>query len=258
MKWLSPYQQNSYNEILKDIGIPVFKTHSYHNIPPLYFNSLSSPNLVAWEAPNVEIKERPEKSDIWMFEDVYKYTDMENWNLDNYYSLIIPRNVSLLNYYSSNNKRNIKKAILNNLEYKQIRSKEEINNAASLFKGNENLTGGVDFDTFKILSIKLVESNSAYFHIVKSVDKIIATAITIHSPEVANIRYVASDKEFLHLRPVNFLYDSIINFYLKTDKNCKFVDLSGISAPNSNDEKLLNITRFKRGFSNLVISFRKV
>ena len=150
MEWLSPYQQDSYNNVLKDMGISVFKTHSYNTAQLLYFNNLSSPNLVAWEANNiVEVNERPDNSSVWVFEGIYKYADIVDWNIDKYYSLVIPKNANLVDYYSSNNRRNIKKAILNNLEYGQTSSLEEIKIAANLFANNENLTGGLDFGTFK-------------------------------------------------------------------------------------------------------------
>lgn len=255
MKWLSPYQQNSYNEVLGDIGVTVYKTQGS---TPIYFNNLSSTSFVAWEVSIDGIVEKPYKSDVWMFEGVCKYSDIKGWDLKKYYSLVVPRDANLLEYYNSNNKRNIKKAIANGLRCERISSNIEIGIACNLFEGNKNLTGGLDVDVFRTLSMKLVELNLAHFHVIKLADKIIAAALSIHSPEVANIRYVASNKEFLGLRPVNFLYDSIIKYYLKIDQNCKFVDLSGIISPDSKDEKLLNITRFKRGFSDLVISFKKM
>jgi len=214
--------------------------------------------LVAWE-----VDERIDKnckvllpnSETWVFEKESIYANT-HWSKNRYYTLIIKNRAGFRNEYESSNKRNLVKA--NNAGLKFITAnKQNYNDFLELFQEtNLHIRGGLPTGLFNKYSEELLKKKLGNFHAVIHNGQKIAVSLVIFSCDVANIRYVTSSAEYLHLRPVNFLYDSICEYYFS--KGFAYVDLSGIVSPENSDEKLRNISRFKRGFSNRVLCFKKI
>ncbi len=255
--WISPYQQEDYNLSLRNIGVNTLSVDLGKN--KVFFNDLASKKLTAWEVNCISKKEAKslknnKNYDIWAKEDILDIDNVK-WSKDNYYTLIIEKDDNLQKIYSSNNRRNIKKANSSKLKFVSDLSRH-FQDCVELFAKNGGLRGNLDLANF-INLIKILEKKEVgKLHAVSYENKIIASAFVIKSPEVINIRYVASNYEYQSLRAVNFLYHSIIDFYFA--KGWKYVDLSGIVPPNHTNKKLVNITRFKKGFSKKVLIFTKI
>lgn len=255
--WKSPYQQEKYNLSLEDLGVNCKELGKGKK--KVFLNDLSSDKLTAWELNDFTEKEaklllKSNSCDAWIYEGI-KAFDAIDWTNTKYYTLIVERDDNLREMYTSGNIRNIKKAKQNNLKFVSG-SPKYIQKSIGLFAKNKILRGNLDIRTF-IKLVKNVEYNGiGMLHSVLYKNRVIASALVIKSSDVANIRFVASDHTFQFLRPVNFLYDSIINYYLSAGWKC--VDLSGIVSPEHPDNKLVNITRFKTGFSKKVLIYSKL
>lgn len=259
-KWHSPYQQKKYNDVLKELGVETF-TLNLGPTEDVYFNSLSSRKLTAWEVDR-KLEERLEKFikekesyKGWIYNGLSDY-ETTKWDSEKYYTLVLGKSNKVFGGYKPSNKRNIKKAIRGRLKHRLAKDKKEINRCLELFQERKELRGGMEFQLFCDFLPLAVQNKIGDLHITAYKDRIVAAALTLCSTEIANIRYVSSDKDLLYLRSVNFLYHSIIEFYFS--KNYKYVDLSGIVPPSYTGRKLINIARFKRGFSNSVVGFRRI
>lgn len=255
--WISPYQQERYNLSLEslDVNCKEFRKGK----KKIFLNDLSSNKLTAWELngfskEKAKILINSNFYDVWMYEGIKNFDEVD-WVNSKYYTLIVEKNDNLQKIYSSSNIRNIKRAKLNKLKFVSG-SSEYIQKSMKLFAKNKILRGNLDIRTFAELVKNTENNNVGMLHSILYKNRVIASALVLKSSNVANIRYIATDYAFQFLRPVNFLYNSIIEHYLS--KGWSYVDLSGIASPEHPDKKLVNITRFKKGFSKRVVIFSKL
>jgi len=246
--WNSPYQQETFHQVLLDSGIYSLKLPSLGDY--LFAYRINNENPSAWEVTKPYDKSLLDVVTIWSFKGQSKY-NQTNWNTSSYYTAIVDK-ASVK--YSSSCIRNINKAIKHNLYHGIIDSNQQrLSYLLSPFLSRDETRSHIEFDTFSRFVTSLLETRIAKVHFVENTNKeILAVAVVILSKTIANIRFVASRSEYLELRPVNLLYHEIITHYLESGY---IVDLSGIETVLSENRKLLNINKFKLGYSQQIIEF---
>jgi hypothetical protein len=246
--WSSPYQQEIFHQVLLDSGIYSLRLPSLGDY--LFAYRINDENLSAWEVSKPYDKNLSEIVTIWSFQGRSKY-NQTNWNTSSYYTAVVDK-ASV--QYSGNCARNINKAIKHNLRHGIIdNNQQRLNSLLSLFLSRDETRSHIEFNTFSRLVTSLLDARITKVHYVENIHKeVLAVAVVILSNSVANIRFVTSRKEYLELRPVNLLYHEIITHYLESDY---VVDLSGIETALSENRKLLNINKFKLGYTQQIIEF---
>ncbi len=251
-EWVSPYQSKNFNETLRQIGVTTATVDT--NFGSIYFNQLTTDKLTAWEVDLPTTRQKiPESFDVWKFADINQFKKM-TWSERSYFSPIITNQPNFHQFYRNSNKRNIKKAIEFGLY--TTNNQNNLSEVLSLFNKRKEVRGNIDYKVFKKLTKRLLENKLADIHMVKLDEYVTAAGIIIKSDKIANIRFVASNQEYLPLYPVNLLYHSIISYYFNI--GYKIIDLSGTVPPGDSNKKLLSISQFKYGFTHKIATFNNL
>lgn len=154
--------------------------------------------------------------------------------------------VEIRNNYSNNNKRNIRKAIKEGVTIQISNNKEGIEEFIDLYYETMDRNRASNFYYFnrsyfygQMNSTKLSET---YLLLAKYNDKTIGGILLIAGKEFAHYHLGASKTEYLHLRPNNLLFDSMIELSKKL--KLKAIHLGG----GYNDKD--NLFKFKASFTN--------
>lgn len=243
MNWDSPYQHEGFNKALENAGVrtAIIDTDGIKH----YYNGLTTEELVAWEC--LTVHESPYT--YYVIEDILPLDEIM-WSEQDYFTPIIELNNDFRIYYTDSRRRNLKKAERSEIEY-AFGPDERV---LDLLTSRDVFISGLDNAFFKTLASELHANMCAEYHSVRLGEEVLAAALVLTSHNIANLRFTGITEASRALQANAFLYDRIFEHY--QSNGYEIVDLSGCSHPDSN-QKLLNINRFKFGYSRKIAIFRR-
>lgn len=149
--------------------------------------------------------------------------------------------------YTKMNKRNIHKAKKSQLVCKKVeKTYENIEKFETLYQATMNRRHATEYYFFDshFLRKQLADTSISKSHLLFAYheDTVIAAVILYTSGKLAHYHLGASDKEYLHLRPNNLLFDFMIE--LTWQHNCEILHLGGGYQEDD------NLFKYKTSFTN--------
>lgn len=171
-----------------------------------------------------------------------QFTDNSNSTFYRHYLNLESGYENLKTGFKKNNKRNIKKADKNNLTIKiskELKSIEEFYKLNILTRKKHGLPPQPK-SFFHNITKYLFENNLGFVATVYMKEKAISSSIFFTFKNSILYKYGASDYKYIHLRPNNLLFDSILKY--ACENNFAFFDFGICSKENT------GLRRFKNGW----------
>lgn len=193
--------------------------------------------------PGIFQKENTDLLDYFFFQrGFFQYSEL------NFYMWLDPYKQDITSQFNSAKRRAHRYSLRNNLEFRELKSKEEILQFHRVLQLNLKKFGVQSVHTYEeLLQLKFERfPEEIFFYGVYLENKLIAgSMVFIFYDEIFHTQYLASDQEYLKYYPMDFLIYNLIEQAIK--KEMKKLTL-GICTENQGRELNMGLARFKEGF----------
>ena len=193
--------------------------------------------------PGIFQKENTDLLDYFLFQRGFlQYSEL------NFYMWLEPYKQDIASQFNSAKRRAHRHSLKNNLEFRELKSKEEILRFHKILQLNLKKFGVQSVHTYEeLLQLKFERfPKEISFYGVFLGDRLIAgSMVFIFYDEIFHTQYLASDQEYLKYYPMDFLIYKLIERAIKWEM--KKLTL-GICTENQGKELNFGLARFKEGF----------
>ncbi len=193
--------------------------------------------------PNIYQKSNSELIDYFLVKNnFYCYNELNYYlNLNNYRQ-------DILSCFTANKRRDYKYSLKNDLQFKELTTKEEIKEYYNVLTKNLEKLGATAVHTYEdLLDLKFNRfNNEIEFYGVFLNNKIIAGSMLFYfNNNIVHTQYLSSLEEYLNIFPMDFLIYNLIKVSLEKNKE---IFSFGICTENRGRYLNLGLSRFKEGF----------
>ena len=206
--------------------------------------------------PQIYQKENADLIDYFLYK--YGYTEYSELN---YYMHLDRYKEDVISQFTTSKRRDFRYSLKNNLEFKVLNTKEEIEEYYGVLLLNLKKLGLNPVHTYDdLIDLKFNRFDDIInFYGVYLEDKMIAGSMTFDiCDDIVHTQYLSSDEQYLKMFPMDFLIENLIQ--VAVDKGKKLFSF-GICTEDQGRYLNLGLSRFKEGFGTefcINKSFEKV